>query len=117
MKALLRRSGRLNADPGEQKSLSLGGVLIDEGKRAVTAGGENVELTYKEYELLKLMMEHEGTTLKKDYLFNNVWGSDSESELQTLTVHIKWLREKLEKDPKKPEHIITVWGVGYRFEA
>ena len=63
------------------------------------------------------MMEHAGTTLKKDYLFNNVWGSDSESELQTLTVHIKWLREKLEKDPKKPEHIITVWGVGYRFEV
>ena len=76
-----------------------------------------IDLTTKEYELLKLMMEHAGTTLKKDYLFNNVWGSDSESELQTLTVHIKWLREKLEKDPKKPEHIITVWGVGYRFEV
>ncbi len=76
-----------------------------------------IDLTAKEYELLKLMMEHAGTTLKKDYLFNNVWGSDSESELQTLTVHIKWLREKLEKDPKKPEHIITVWGVGYRFEV
>ena len=80
-------------------------------------GGRTIDLTAKEYELLKLMMEHAGTTLKKDYLFNNVWGSDSESELQTLTVHIKWLREKLEKDPKKPEHILTVWGVGYRFEA
>ena len=80
-------------------------------------GGKAVELTAKEYALLKLMMEHSGTTLKKEYLFNNVWGSDSESELQTLTVHIKWLREKLEADPKKPEHIITVWGVGYRFEA
>ena len=80
-------------------------------------GDRTIDLTAKEYELLKLMMEHEGTTLKKDYLFNNVWGSDSESELQTLTVHIKWLREKLEKDPKKPEHIITVWGVGYRFET
>lgn len=55
-------------------------------------------------------------TLKKEYLFNTVWGSDSESELQTLTVHIKWLREKIEEDPKKPDHIITVWGVGYRFE-
>ncbi|MBO7425062.1 MAG: winged helix-turn-helix domain-containing protein, partial [Clostridiales bacterium] len=46
----------------------------------------------------------------------NIWGSDSESEMQTLTVHIKWLREKIEKDPKNPEHIMTVWGVGYRFE-
>ena len=80
-------------------------------------GDRTIDLTAKEYELLKLMMEHAGTTLKKDYLFNNVWGSDSESELQTLTVHIKWLREKMEKNPKKPEHIITVWGVGYRFEA
>ena len=95
-----------------------------EGDGTGDAGGmegrtkdRTVDLTVKEYELLKLLMEHEGTTLKKDYLFNNVWGSDSESELQTLTVHIKWLREKLEKNPKKPEHILTVWGVGYRFEA
>ncbi len=98
-------------------------LTIDGGAKGSKDGSSGsgqertVELTTKEYELLKLMMEHAGTTLKKDYLFNNVWGSDSESELQTLTVHIKWLREKLEKDPKKPEHIITVWGVGYRFEA
>ncbi len=77
---------------------------------------EQRELTAKEFELLKLLMENKGTTLKKEFLFNSVWGSDSESELQTLTVHIKWLREKLEKDVKKPEHILTVWGVGYRFE-
>ena len=54
--------------------------------------------------------------LKKNYIFNTIWGSDSESELQTLTVHIKWLREKIESDPKHPKHIITEWGVGYRFE-
>ena len=59
---------------------------------------------------------NKGTTLKKEYLFNRVWGIDSESELQTLTVHIKWLREKIEQDSKHPEHIITVWGVGYRYE-
>lgn len=77
---------------------------------------EKVEATVKEFELLKLLMENKGVTLKKEYLFNTVWGSDSESELQTLTVHIKWLRKKIEKNPKKPEHIITEWGVGYRFE-
>lgn len=75
-----------------------------------------IEATVKEYELLKYMMENKGMTLKKEYLFNTIWGSDSESELQTLTVHIKWLRQKIEKDPKNPKHIITEWGVGYRFE-
>ena len=48
---------------------------------------------------------------------DRIWGSDSESEMQTLTVHIKWLREKIEQDPKNPKHIITVWGTGYRYEA
>ena len=78
--------------------------------------GKDVEITSKEYELLKLLIENKGVTLKKEYLFNNIWGSDSESEIQTLTVHIKWLREKIEENPKKPKHIITVWGVGYRYE-
>ena len=75
-----------------------------------------VGVTEKEYELLKLLMENKKVTLKKEYIFNTIWGSDSDSELQTLTVHIKWLRQKIEKDPKKPTHIITEWGVGYRFE-
>ena len=65
---------------------------------------------------MKLLMENPGVTLKKEYLFHTVWGSDSESEMQTLTVHIKWLRHKIEKDPKHPVHIITEWGTGYRFE-
>ena len=61
-------------------------------------------------------MENTGKVIKKEELFARVWGYESESEMQTLTVHIKWLREQLENDPKKPEHIQTVWGVGYRFE-
>ncbi len=75
-----------------------------------------VDVTEKEFELLKLLMENKNVTLKKEYLFNTVWGSDSDSELQTLTVHIKRLREKIEEEPKQPKHIITEWGVGYRFE-
>lgn len=82
-------------------------LYVDEQKKTVTE---------KEFELLKLLMENKGVTLKKEYLFNSVWGSDSDSEIQTLTVHIKWLREKIEQEPKKPKHIITEWGVGYRFE-
>lgn len=82
----------------------------------LTVEGKAVSVTEKEFQLMRLLVENKGITLKKDYLFNSVWGSDSESEPQTLTVHIKWLREKTEKDPKKPEHIITVWGTGYRYE-
>ena len=82
----------------------------------LTVDGKAVSVTEKEFQLLRLLVENKGITLKKDYLFNSVWGSDSESEPQTLTVHIKWLREKTEKEPKKPEHIITVWGTGYRYE-
>jgi DNA-binding response OmpR family regulator len=73
-------------------------------------------MTVKEFELLLLLMENKGKTLKKEWLFNRIWGLDSFSELQTLTVHMKWLREKIEIDPSKPKRIITVWGVGYRFE-
>ena len=78
--------------------------------------GKVVDVTEKEFEILKLLIENKNVTLKKEYIFNTIWGSDSDSELQTLTVHIKWLREKIEEDPKKPKHIITEWGVGYRFE-
>ena len=84
--------------------------------QTLTVEGKAVSVTEKEFQLLRILVENKGITLKKDYLFNSVWGSDSESEPQTLTVHIKWLREKTEKDPKKPEHITTVWGTGYRYE-
>ena len=75
-----------------------------------------IELTQKEFELLTLLVENTGKTMNKDFLFNKIWGIDSDSEQQTLTVHIKWLRQKIEEDPKNPKHIITVWGVGYRYE-
>ena len=84
--------------------------------QTLTVNQTPVNVTEKEFQLLKLLVENKGTTLKKEYLFNRIWGSDSESEPQTLTVHIKWLREKIEKDSKKPQHIITVWGTGYRYE-
>ena len=84
--------------------------------RTLFVDDKEVNVTEKEFELLKLLMENKKVTLKKEYIFNTIWGSDSDSELQTLTVHIKWLRQKIEKDPKKPTHIITEWGVGYRFE-
>ena len=85
-------------------------------QQILTVNKKQYELTSKECELLKLLVLNKNTTLQKEYLFNTIWGSDSETEFQSLTVHIKWLREKIEDNPKKPRHIITVWGVGYRFE-
>ena len=97
-------------------TLTVGDLVIDKTRNAVSKTGKTLQLTTKEYELLLFFVENCGVSLSKEVLFNKIWGFDSESELQTLTVHIKWLREKIEDDIKKPKHIITVWGVGYRFE-
>lgn len=99
-----------------QEIITCGNLKLNTVSQALQVDGKDVVVTAKEFELLKLLIENKGVTLKKEYLFSTIWGSDSESELQTLTVHIKWLREKIENDPKKPDHILTVWGVGYRFE-
>lgn len=93
-----------------------GNLILNTVKQSLTVGKKEYDLTSKECELLKILIENKGTTLKKEYLFNTIWGSDSETEFQSLTVHIKWLREKIEENPKNPKHLITVWGVGYRFE-
>lgn len=93
-----------------------GNIKLNTVNNSLFVDGREVNVTVKEFELLKLLMENKNVTLKKEYLFNSIWGSDSDSEIQTLTVHIKWLREKIEKEPGKPKHIITEWGVGYRFE-
>ena len=93
-----------------------GNICLNTVQKTLYVNGQKCDVTEKEFELLKLLIENKNVTLKKEYLFNSIWGSDSDSELQTLTVHIKWLREKVEEDPKKPKHIITSWGVGYRFE-
>ena len=96
--------------------LSDGFLKIDKSKRIAYKDNIPLDLTQKEFDLLLLLVENTGKTLSKDYLFNQIWGFDSFSEPQTLTVHIKWLRQKIESNPKKPDHIVTVWGVGYRYE-
>lgn len=92
-----------------------GNLRLDKINKAVYKNDVLLDMTAKEYELLLLLIENKGRTLKKEYIFNRVWGSDSFSEQQTLTVHIKWLREKIEEDSKNPQRIQTVWGVGYKY--
>ena len=93
-----------------------GNIRLDKKGRRLYLDDVFIETTVKEFDLLLYMMENKGKVLSKEELFTKIWGLHSESELQTLTVHIKWLREKLERDSKNPVHIQTVWGVGYRFD-
>ncbi|MBQ2823593.1 MAG: response regulator transcription factor [Oscillospiraceae bacterium] len=94
-----------------------GDIKLNKISRTVYKNDVQIEMTAKEFDLLTLFIENKGKTLSKEYIFNQIWGSDSFSEQQTLTVHIKWLRQKIEDDPKNPKRILTAWGVGYKYES
>jgi DNA-binding response OmpR family regulator len=111
--ALMRRSYQLRQ---QNMLLVSGGLSIDKDKREVICDGMLLALTVKEYDLLLLFAENPGKVLRKEYLFANIWGAESFSENQTLTVHVKTLRDKIEQDPKNPRRIRTVWGIGYQYE-
>jgi len=100
-----------------QEEITEGELKINKVSRIVYKKDVPLELTAKEFDLLLLLVENKGKPLTKEYLFREIWGSDSFSEQQTLTVHIKWLRQKIEDDPKNPKRILTVWGVGYKYES
>ena len=111
--ALIRRNYELKR---QNTVIHSGGLIIDKDAKQVTLDGKTLSMTVKEYELLLLFVENPGMVLRKEYLFNRIWGADSFSENQTLTVHIKMLRDKIEKDSRQPKRIQTVWGVGYKYE-
>ena len=99
----------------QHEILSADGVTLNLADRTAIVDGVDTELPAQEFDLLALLMENQGKALKKEYLFSSVWGSDSDSELQTLHVHINRLRQKLGDDPKNAKRLLTVWGVGYKF--
>lgn len=104
-------------DPDNNSNLIISGdIKIDKDAHLVYLKDKIIDLNVKEFELLLLLVENAGKTLNKDYLFNQIWGYDSMSENQTLTVHIKMLRSQIEEDSRCPKRIKTVWGVGYRYE-
>ncbi|MCI8563621.1 MAG: response regulator transcription factor [Lachnospiraceae bacterium] len=92
-----------------------GNLRLNKVNRTAYKENQPLELTAKEFDLLLLLIENKGKVLKKEFIFRQIWGSDSFSEPQTLTVHIKWLRQKIEENPKSPKRLLTVWGVGYQF--
>lgn len=112
VKALLRRKTEEQED---SDIINSRGVKLDRSSRKVTVGEKEIQMNVKEFELLRYLMEHEGEAVRKETLFDAVWGSDCFTEPSTVSVHIRWLREKIEADPNSPKLIQTVWKVGYRF--
>lgn len=115
MRAVLRR----RAEPDEllPSALSVGPVRMDVDRHVVSVRGEPVALPLKEFELLELLLRNAGRVLTRGQLIDRVWGADYVGDGKTLDVHVKRLRAKIEDDPGNPVHLLTVRGLGYRFEA
>lgn len=111
VRALLRRAGGLKLEPVESTQISLGGIVIDEGTRVVTVGGEVVDLTYKEYELLKLLLSHPGLVYSRQQILEKIWGIDFKMDTRTVDMHVKTLRQKL---GEQSSVVQTVRNVGYK---
>jgi two-component system, OmpR family, response regulator RegX3 len=117
MRAALRRappSPEVTASPG---TLEVGDVCLDPERHEVFVRGEQVGLPLKEFELLALLLENAGRVLTRDVLIDRVWGADYVGDTKTLDVHIKRLRAKVEVDPSKPRSIVTIRGLGYKFDT
>lgn len=115
VKAALRRS-RMVGELPEEGSIEHDGLRIDFGRRMVTLAGEEVKVTYVEFEILSALARSPGRVLSRQTLLECVWGDSEYRDPRTVDVHIRHLREKLEKNPKEPEYLFTVRGVGYRFQ-
>jgi len=114
MKAVMRRVPS-EASP-KRNVLEAGHVCVDLDRHEVYVNGTLVDLSPKEFRLLHSLVANQGRVLTRDELIESGWGNEFMGDLKTLDVHIRWLREKIEEDPSSPKHIITVRGVGYRFE-
>ncbi len=114
VKAALRRADMLR-EPGQTEPIVAGSLKIDFDRRSASMRGQDVRLTYVEFEILAALASTAGRVFTRESLLRHVWGDASYRDPRTVDVHIRHLREKLESDPKNPEYIFTVRGVGYRF--
>ncbi|MFN2471808.1 MAG: response regulator [Gaiellaceae bacterium] len=115
VRALLRRASAPRHEPGSDEVIVVEGLRVDPTRRRVEVRGERVELTYVEFELLRAMAERPGRVFTRQALLERLWGDSDYRDPRTIDVHVRHLREKLERDPGRPEYIFTVRGVGYRF--
>jgi DNA-binding response OmpR family regulator len=116
VRAVLRRTGREQAEAESDRALSFDGMTIDPRTRVVTVKDSSVELTAKEFDMLHLLARHPKQVFTRDQLLERVWGGAEYIDPGTVTVHVRRLREKIESNPSDPKHLLTVWGVGYKFE-
>jgi two-component system alkaline phosphatase synthesis response regulator PhoP len=114
IEALIRRAVAPAASAGAD-AYELNGLTVDFRKAEVHRDGELVELSAREFQLLRYFIENRGSVLSRDELLNNVWGYDAMPSTRTVDVHVAWLRQKIEANPKHPEHIRTIHGMGYKF--
>jgi DNA-binding response OmpR family regulator len=115
VKAALRRSGMAQADEDAERPVESNGLRIDPAKRTVTLEGETIATTFVEFEILNALARSPGRVFTRDMLLSRVWGDSAYRDPRTIDVHIRHLREKIERDAKEPDFIFTVRGVGYRF--
>jgi two-component system, OmpR family, alkaline phosphatase synthesis response regulator PhoP len=92
-------------------------IKVDFRRAEVTREGQKIEFSAKEFQLLRYFIEHREATLSRDELLNEVWGYDAMPTTRTVDVHVAWLRQKLEPNPKHPKYILTIHGMGYKFLA
>jgi two-component system response regulator RegX3 len=115
IRAVLRRRG--DAEPAAPAAVEAGPVRMDVERHVVTVNGAGVTLPLKEFELLEFLLRNAGRVLTRGQLIDRVWGSDYVGDTKTLDVHVKRLRSKIEPDPAAPKHLLTVRGLGYKYEA
>ena len=115
IEALLRRARRTPADKPGADVYQFGDVTVNFRSAEVKRNGTLLELSAKEFQLLKYFIEHRGATLSRDELLNEVWGYDALPSTRTIDVHVAWLRQKLEPNARRPQFIITIHGLGYKF--
>jgi DNA-binding response OmpR family regulator len=115
---LLREEITISGTPSmKHETLKFGNLVINLTRREATLDNQPIKLKPKEYELLLFLAEHKSQMLTREFVLERVWGWDFIGDSRTVDVHIRWLRQKIEKDPASPERIVTVRGGGYRFEG
>jgi two-component system, OmpR family, response regulator RegX3 len=118
MRAVLRRTDATGErDAEEPAPIRVGAVHVDPDRHEVTVDGREVTLPLKEFELLTLLADNAGRVLTREVLIDRIWGSDYVGDTKTLDVHVKRLRSKIEDDPRNPERIVTIRGLGYKFDV
>ena len=115
VKAALRRAGMAQPETDDEQPIDVRGLRIDPTKRTVIRNGDGVATTFVEFEILTALARSPGRVFTRDMLLARVWGDSAYRDPRTIDVHIRHLREKIETDPKEPEYLFTVRGVGYRF--